>query len=201
MESARGLRVGDIAAKHASVSVEDSPHTALANLALVVVLTTNLISNRAKVYVDRRSAQIHVSTEEIPADQATANVPDAHSRTFVRRSVRDNRIGIVPKNLGKVFGVFERLGAAKDYPGSGLGLASVKKGTERVGGVLASTRNRVREARSAVNCPRRLKNEDGCRARSIVRSRSIFFHTDPFAFISQRLSLEPLRLCSPKSYE
>ena len=49
-------------------------------------------------------------------------------------SVADNGIGIAPENWEKVFQAFHRLHTDKDRPGSGLGLATVKKAVEVMGG-------------------------------------------------------------------
>lgn len=52
----------------------------------------------------------------------------------VRISVTDNGIGIQPDHVGRLFKVFERLHGVEQYPGTGIGLAIVKRGSERMGG-------------------------------------------------------------------
>jgi PAS domain S-box-containing protein len=52
----------------------------------------------------------------------------------VRLWIEDNGIGIPPDGLGKIFGVFQRLHNTEKYPGTGIGLALVSKGIERLGG-------------------------------------------------------------------
>jgi len=52
----------------------------------------------------------------------------------VRLWVEDNGIGIAPENVQKIFGVFQRLHNTTRYPGTGIGLALVSKGMERIGG-------------------------------------------------------------------
>jgi signal transduction histidine kinase len=49
-------------------------------------------------------------------------------------SVRDNGIGFDMKYHERIFGIFERLQRSEDYPGTGVGLAIVKKAMERMGG-------------------------------------------------------------------
>lgn len=48
--------------------------------------------------------------------------------------VRDNGIGIDPKYHAKVFGMFQRLHSQEDYPGTGIGLAAVRKAVHYLGG-------------------------------------------------------------------
>ena len=51
--------------------------------------------------------------------------------------VRDNGIGIDPRYLDKVFGLFERFDS--DAPGSGLGLAMVRRIIEMHGGTIRAS--------------------------------------------------------------
>jgi PAS domain S-box-containing protein len=80
----------------------------------------NLIANAMKFVPPGVEPLISVYSEERGA--------------FSRIWVEDNGIGIAPQNRSKIFGVFERLHPADRYPGTGIGLAIVHKGVERMGG-------------------------------------------------------------------
>jgi len=48
--------------------------------------------------------------------------------------VRDNGVGFDMKDCDRIFNIFQRLNPSEEYPGTGIGLAIVRKAMERMGG-------------------------------------------------------------------
>lgn len=84
------------------------------------IAVQNLLSNALKFRKPNVSPEIRIFAER--------------RGDVVRLSIEDNGIGIHTEHQERVFRVFERLHEADAYPGTGMGLAIVKKGVERMGG-------------------------------------------------------------------
>jgi light-regulated signal transduction histidine kinase (bacteriophytochrome) len=94
---------------------------ATGDAALLRIIMENLLQNAWKFTSHRNSARI-----EFGITSHTDKVP-----TFF---VRDNGVGFNMKYAGKLFGAFQRLHAENEFPGTGIGLASVQRIIHRHGG-------------------------------------------------------------------
>jgi light-regulated signal transduction histidine kinase (bacteriophytochrome) len=88
---------------------------------LLRALVENFLGNAWKFTMRRRPARIDVGRCS----------GDAESAVFF---VRDNGAGFDMVYAEKLFGAFERFHAADEFPGTGIGLATVKRIVERHGG-------------------------------------------------------------------
>jgi PAS domain S-box-containing protein len=99
----------------------ERPVQARADRALIRTVLENLLENAWKFTAGQQDALIEFGT--IPAGEAG-----------VCCYLRDDGIGFEPAYAGKLFQPFQRLHPASDFPGTGVGLASIKQIVERHGG-------------------------------------------------------------------
>jgi signal transduction histidine kinase len=57
-----------------------------------------------------------------------------HRSNYVRLWVEDDGIGIAPEHQRRIFDPFQRLHGVEAYPGTGIGLAIVRRAVTRMGG-------------------------------------------------------------------
>ncbi|HZM06545.1 MAG TPA: ATP-binding protein [Candidatus Saccharimonadales bacterium] len=110
----------EISARNAVVKVARPLPQAMAHATVLEQLLANLL----------RNAMTFVSPGTLPRIVIRAK----ESGGIVRLSVEDNGIGIAECYHDRIFNVFERLHCTESYKGTGIGLAIVKKGVERMGG-------------------------------------------------------------------
>ena len=106
----------------AEIQVGDLP-SVVANALELKQVFQNLISNSLKFR--RAGVAPHVSITAGPAENGWMF------------AVADNGIGIEPEYHERIFMMFQRLHSRDEYPGTGIGLALVKKIVERQGGTIS----------------------------------------------------------------
>jgi signal transduction histidine kinase len=113
----------ELAASHpqrtVSVSIDEGLQ-AMADPRLIRQVLENLLGNAWKFTSKQPSAQIEFKAHDGP-----------DGRVYV---VRDNGAGFDPAYADRLFGVFQRLHAMNDFPGTGVGLAIVERIIKRHGG-------------------------------------------------------------------
>ena len=94
--------------------------TPLGNATLLEQILSNLIDNAITYQPPGQAPRLRVSSER--------------EGDWVLLRVTDNGIGIPPEYREKVFEVFQRLHGEDTYPGTGIGLAIVRKSAQLMGG-------------------------------------------------------------------
>ena len=98
----------------------DADAEVLAHKPTLVQVVVNLLSNAQKFVATGALPQVEIATSRVDG--------------FVRLSVADHGIGIALEHQQRIYQVFERLHTMEEYPGTGIGLAIVKRGIERMQG-------------------------------------------------------------------
>ena len=106
----------------AELRVEGPLPIVLGHEAALTQVCSNLLGNAVKFVFPGTTPRIHIWAE----------TENSRARIYIA----DNGIGIEPKNHERIFQMFERVNSPKDYDGTGIGLAIVKKAVERMGGTL-----------------------------------------------------------------
>ena len=98
-----------------AITVEGDPR-------LLRIVIENLLENAWKF----------TSKTEAPRIEVGAGERDGLTEIFVR----DNGAGFDPQYASKLFGAFQRLHSSSEFPGTGIGLATVQRIIARHGGIL-----------------------------------------------------------------
>ncbi|MBD1809997.1 PAS domain S-box protein [Microcoleus sp. FACHB-SPT15] len=109
----------DLKQQQAVVTIRSVLPKVMAHHGTLVQVLANLLSNALK-FVENAQPQVQIWVE-------------THD-DWVQLWIADNGIGIALEHQQRIFRVFERLHGIETYPGTGIGLAIVHKGIERMGG-------------------------------------------------------------------
>lgn len=104
----------------ATVTCEEPFYPVLGHHVTLVQVVCNLVANAIKFVAPGVQPRVRIKMEAL-----------GHT---ARLWIRDNGIGVPPEFQTRIFRVFERLHGMDAYPGTGVGLAIVRKGIERMGG-------------------------------------------------------------------
>ena len=109
-----------VATKSPTVEVRHPLGLVVGHAAVLRQVIDNLLSNALKFVGHGTEACVVVRSERM--------------ETCRRLWIEDNGIGIAPGHQDRIFEPFERLHGIEAYPGTGIGLAIVRRGMERMGG-------------------------------------------------------------------
>src|SRR5437667_488154 len=111
---------GESRNRHANIHLKGKSGTVQADSTLLKIALTNLLSNAIKFVPEGVQPQITVS----------ASV----KQDLCRIEVNDNGVGISKEDQQRIFMPFVRIYSEEQFPGIGLGLPSVRKAVELMGG-------------------------------------------------------------------
>jgi light-regulated signal transduction histidine kinase (bacteriophytochrome) len=93
---------------------------AMGDARLLEVMLENLFDNAWKFTAGKPVSRIRFGVREVGSERAFF--------------VEDNGVGFDPSYANNLFGVFQRLHSGSDFPGTGVGLATVQRIVQRHGG-------------------------------------------------------------------
>jgi signal transduction histidine kinase len=111
---------GEIRTRHAEIKIKGRSRIVQADPTLLKIALTNLLSNAIKFVPEGVKPKITVS----------ASVKN----DLCRIEIGDNGVGISQEDQQRIFMPFVRLYSEQEFPGIGLGLPSVRKAVELMGG-------------------------------------------------------------------
>lgn len=101
----------------------------------------NLLSNALKFTANKKNPEITIVASATP--------------DFITYRITDNGVGFDMRYVDKIFGVFQRLHSARDFEGTGVGLAIVQRVITRHGGTVSADSKMDEYATFSFSLPRK----------------------------------------------
>jgi PAS domain S-box-containing protein len=117
----------DMQQPRAEIITRGSLHSVIAHEPSLVQAISNLLNNAVKFVAPGVKPEVELYSER--------------QGDHLRLWVHDNGIGIKPEYRARLFGLFERIHNGRQYEGTGIGLAIVRKSVERMGGKVGMESN------------------------------------------------------------
>jgi PAS domain S-box-containing protein len=130
----------------AEISLEIDELFVMGNESLLTQCFGNLLDNATKFVAPGIRPRIRVWAEPADVEHGSVTASEcgasehehtprsAPNATTVRIWIADNGIGIPENAQAKIYHMFQRMHRESEYPGTGIGLAIVKKAVQRMGG-------------------------------------------------------------------
>jgi PAS domain S-box-containing protein len=129
----------DMQPERADIEVQGPLPDVIAHEPSLSQVISNLLGNAVKFVAPQSRPRVRVS----------ADLRDAQARLWIV----DNGIGIKPEHQGRLFGMFERVHPEREYEGTGIGLAIVRKAIERMNGAVGMESDGVTGSKFWVELP------------------------------------------------
>jgi PAS domain S-box-containing protein len=101
-------------------------------------LIQNLVGNSLKFSKSDITPHVRIESKTVSSDQVP-NLALSSKTQYHHLSISDNGIGFDPQYSNKIFEIFQRLHDREEYPGTGIGLAIVKRIVENHNGFIYAT--------------------------------------------------------------
>lgn len=137
----------DFETKQIDVSVNLPFQNIQSDIATIRQVLTNFIDNAVKFSREKPPKIIEIGGED--------------DENYWTLWVKDNGIGFDQQYTDRIFEIFQRLHRTEDYPGTGIGLAIVKKAVERVGGWCWAESSLGEGAKFFIKIPKSVKKKKG----------------------------------------